>query len=159
MLIYTVDVDLTVSLLKNLSIGYFILVVLLHFCDKIFMGLKWNFLLKAFEIKIPIRLPVLAYLRSRVLNFVIPAGIDIDAYKVYYIKKFTNRITETIASVLTERLIGAISSLSFISLFIYFPSKYHNFKGLYIITAMGFIAFSIISIAVFFFDPIFCELK
>jgi uncharacterized protein (TIRG00374 family) len=149
LLIRKANIDALTDLLKDISIGYFIVVVFIHFIDKVFMGFKWNYLLKIFGVQLSVRLPILAYLRARVFNIFTPAGIGIDIYKVLFLKKYTNNTTNIIASVFIERLIGAVSTIAFVSLLLYFPLTHFQITTPFLATTLGVALFLVISIIIY----------
>ncbi len=109
------------ALLANVSVPLFACVVLLALIDVVLMGLKWNLLLKSFDIVIGNGAAVLAYLRSRVFAFLAPSTLGVDAYKVYFLTKYHDcRVAPVASSILVERTLGLLAALAIASLLLGF---------------------------------------
>jgi uncharacterized protein (TIRG00374 family) len=125
------------SLLANVSLPLFAVVVLLAVTDVVLMGLKWNLLLKAFHVSLSNIDAVLAYLRSRLFAFVAPSTLGVDAYKVYFLTKYYYCAVASVASsILVERTLGLLAALALASLLLGFS-----------LTAMGVDDFSSFALA------------
>jgi uncharacterized protein (TIRG00374 family) len=125
------------SLLANVSLPLFAVVVLLAVCDVVLMGLKWNLLLKAFDVSLGNIDAVLTYLRSRLFAFVAPSTLGVDAYKVYFLTKYYHCAVAPVASsILVERSLGLLAALALASLLLGFS-----------LTAMGVDDFSSFALA------------
>ncbi len=125
------------SLLANVSLPLFSVVVLLAVSDVVLMGLKWNLLLKAFDVSLSNIDAVLTYLRSRLFAFFAPSTLGVDAYKVYFLTKYYHCAVASVASsILVERSLGLLAALALASLLLGFS-----------LTAMGVDDFSSFALA------------
>lgn len=147
-LLRMIDINTAIELLSKVSVPFFAIVVFICTFDKVFMALKWNFLLRVFRIQVPFWVPIIAYLRGKVFVLVTPLGLGMDAYKTYYLKEHNVPVIKTVSSILIERSLGAVSSLAVVSLLL--PLSLHKlqipFQNLLIIG--GFLSFIGISVVV-----------
>ncbi len=119
-LVVIADVGEIVATLKKVSLVWFVLGTGLVVLDQAFMGAKWNILLRALGVRPPFFAAIIAYFRGGAFKYIVPSTIGIDGYKVYYIAKRHGSRADVLASVLVERFFGAISSLLFVTLSVYF---------------------------------------
>ncbi len=119
-LIQLIEIDQVISLFKGANLSWFSLAVGIIIFDQVFMGVKWNVLLRALNINVSVYIPVIAYLRGRAFKFIIPSTLGIDAYKAFYLKKYHNRTSDVVASIVVERFLGIISSVLIIAILLYF---------------------------------------
>lgn len=145
----TINANLLISLFSKISIPFLIVTLIIMITDKVIMGIKWNLLLHVFNVKVPFSLPIITYLRGKVFHLFIPLNIGMDAYKTYYMKKFSSSTVHIVSSIFVERFVGAVSSLAIISILIYFPLSKFEVAHLHFITFMGFLFFVGISISLF----------
>ncbi len=142
-----------VQTFQNVSIGYFIVVFLLIIADKIIMGLKWNILLRLYDVKVPYYVPVIAYLKGRVFPVFTPSNIGIDVYKVYYVRKYNNSLSKIVSSIFIERFIGMLSSLAMISLMLSFSLRLFDIPYKEVLIGAGYFLFITITFFIFFIIP------
>jgi len=57
-----VDVDEFYEILTNISVAFLGITMFVSMADKIFMGFKWQYLLQAFTIQVPLSVPIIAIL-------------------------------------------------------------------------------------------------
>ena len=126
-IVLLIDVSQFIELLSQISIPYFLLIVLIVIIDQALMGVKWNILLHVFKVNVPLRVPVLAYLRGRIFTFVAPTTVGIDAYKLYCVRKYHNKSSAIISSIVVERSFGILSSLAIVLLLLPFSIQVFNF--------------------------------
>lgn len=142
-IILLIDVNQFIDLIRQVSVPFFLLVLLIVIFDQAFMGAKWNFLLHIFKVKVPPWVPVLAYLRGRIFMFVAPSSLGLDAYKLYCIRKYHRKLSPIISSIVIERSFGILSSLGIVLLLL--PFSIHVFDFDYkdyviLISISGFIS-------------------
>lgn len=142
-----IDVDQFIELMGQISIPFFLLVLLVVIFDQGFMGAKWNFLLHVFNVKVPFWVPVLAYLRGRIFMFVAPSSLGLDAYKLYCVRKYHKKSSPIVSSIIIERSFGMLSSLAIVLLLL--PFSIHVFDFAYkdyivLISITGFIALCLV---------------
>jgi len=91
--------------------------------DYVLMGVKWNLLLRAFQVRVPWHVPVAAYFRGQVFTLFVPSIFGMDAYRAYYLKQRGVRLLSTLSSIFVERFVGMLSSLSMICLLLPFALR------------------------------------
>ena len=137
-----IDVTQFIELLSQISIPFFLLILLTVIFDQALMGAKWNILLHVFKVDVPFWVPVLAYLRGRIFTFVAPTTFGIDAYKLYCIRKYHKKSSAILSSIVMERSFGILSSLAIILLLLPFSIHVFDFPykdSIIIISIGGFI--------------------
>jgi len=137
---WQVDLSETASLLSRLSIPLFLAVITIGLADQLFLGLKWNLLLRVMDVRVPVSVPIVAYLRARVFKLVVPSSLGVDAYKAYYLRRFSATYSAVISSIVIERLFGMLSSLLVIMTFAYFwltPLEVPNHTELSVLGIVG----------------------
>ncbi len=137
-----IDVNQLFELMSNISVGGFIVVVIVVIFDQAFMGAKWNLLLRVFHVKVPFSVPVMAYLRGRIFTFIAPSSLGIDAYKLYCVRKYHKQSAPIVSSIIVERSFGMLSSIAIVLLLL--PISIHAFEFAYkeyieLISIIGFI--------------------
>ncbi len=142
-----IDVNQLIELMRNISVNYFIAVVLVVIFDQAFMGAKWNFLLHVFNVRVPFWVPVIAYLRGRVFLFVAPSNLGIDAYKFYCIRKYYKKSAPIVSSIVVERFFGMLSSIAIVLILLPFSIHAFDFdhkEYIGLISMAGFIVLCLI---------------
>ncbi|MBN1493537.1 MAG: flippase-like domain-containing protein [Candidatus Omnitrophica bacterium] len=136
LLVRLVDFRELVDVFSGVSWGFAVLVLLTCILDLAVMGSKWNILLYAFGIRVPVRMPVIAYFTGRGFSFFLPSTIGIDSYKTYFmVKHKAGDIPSVLSSIIVERTIGMVSSFGIISLLlpfsipVVFPGNNMNWWG------------------------------
>jgi len=142
-----IDVHQFIELMKQISIPFFFVVILVVIFDQAFMGAKWNFLLHVFKVDVPYWVPILAYLRGRIFMFVAPSSLGLDAYKLYCVRKYHKKSSPIISSIVIERSFGILSSLAIVLLLL--PFSIHIFDFAYkdyivLISITGFISLCLV---------------
>jgi uncharacterized protein (TIRG00374 family) len=136
-----IDVRTVIALFSGISILFFAITVFICTFDKIFMGIKWNLLLRFFDVKVPLFVPIIAYLRGKVFYLFTPLGLGMDAYKAYYLKEYDAPVSQVVLSIFVERVLGAISSISIILILLHFSLGQINLPHANMITAAGIMVF------------------
>ena len=137
----------------NVSIVYFVIVFSVHMGDKIIMGLKWNILLKLYNVNVPCYVPIIAYLKGRIFPIFTPSNIGIDVYKAYYLKKYNNSLSNIVSSIFIERFIGMLSSLAMISLMLPFAINLFDIPYKKTFVVLGYLLFFIITVFIIYIIP------
>lgn len=123
LLLQFVDLRSVFLMLKGANLYWFFLGVAIVIADQIFMGLKWNILLRVLGVKVSSYVPIVAYLRGRAFKYIVPSTLGIDAYKTFYLKKYHKETGTIVTSIVIERFFGIISSLMLVALLFYFFAK------------------------------------
>jgi len=123
LLLLFIDLNSVFLMLKGANIYWFLLGVLIVFADQVFMGIKWNLLLRALGVKVSAYVPIVAYLRGRAFKYVVPSTLGVDAYKTFYLKRYNENTGGIVTSIVIERFFGILSSLMLVALLFYFFAK------------------------------------
>ncbi len=121
------DLDQFLELINNISWPYFLLVICIVIFDQGFMGLKWNILLRLFQVMVPLWVPVLTTLRGRIFTLLAPSSLGLDAYKAYTIQKYHSNTSSIVSSIIIERGFGMLSSIAIVLLLLPFSVGIFNF--------------------------------
>ena len=88
--------------------------------DYAIMGAKWNILLRVYDVRVRVVVPIGAYFRSQVFTLFIPSVLGMDAYRAYVLKRHGGRLLSVVSSIFVERFVGMLSSLAVIGLLLPF---------------------------------------
>ena len=77
--------------------------------NTVISAFKWQLLLRADGIRIPLRSLVSSYLVGSFFNIFLPSNIGGDAYRIYDVAQFSKRTAHSFASVLADRLSGFVA--------------------------------------------------
>ncbi len=122
-----IDFDQFLELIDDISWPYFLLVICIVIFDQAFMGLKWNILLRIFQVMVPIWVPILTTLRGRIFTLLAPSNLGIDAYKTYAMKNYHSNTSSIVSSIIIERGFGMLSSIGIVLLLLPFSVGILNF--------------------------------
>jgi glycosyltransferase 2 family protein len=113
-LLYTVDFgDMTGSLAG--SNGYYLLAAfLVALGDRLIMAFKWNILLRAKNIHIPLPRITGTYWISSFLGLFLPATVGADAIRAYAVYKGGQKGRDIVSSIVIERIFGILALLIFV---------------------------------------------
>jgi hypothetical protein len=110
-LFWLTDVRSLARLIASAAPAYFIAAVALSFVDRLFMGWKWNVLLKAKGIGQAWGSVSRTYLTASFFSIFIPVGISGDIYRVLALGKENGAAVHVTASVILERFIGILAAV------------------------------------------------
>ena len=113
-LLSTVDLQQTITALQH-SNGYFLLVALVvALVDRVLMAYKWNILLKAKGIRIPLLNLTATYIKTTFLGLFLPATVGGDALRAYAVSKQGVSGNDVVSSIVVERALGFIALFIFV---------------------------------------------
>ncbi|MBE3092189.1 MAG: flippase-like domain-containing protein [Chloroflexi bacterium] len=98
------------SLLKNVNLYYFILLLALITCDRIFMAYKWHLLLRIKDMSISVFSVIRTYYIATFIGFFLPTTVGGDMVRVLKLRSEKRRGTDVLSSVILERILGFIAS-------------------------------------------------
>ena len=98
------------SLLKNVNLYYFILLLALITCDRIFMAYKWHLLLRIKDMSISVFSVIRTYYIATFIGFFLPTTVGGDIVRVLKLHREKRRGTDVLSSVILERTLGFIAS-------------------------------------------------
>ncbi len=113
-LLYTIDLREIADIVSRCDFTYVLLAYFIAICDRVLMAYKWNILLKAKGIRIPLINITGTYLISTFLGLFLPATIGGDALRAYAVSKEGHSATNVISSIIIERALGFIALFIFV---------------------------------------------
>ncbi|HWP91066.1 MAG TPA: lysylphosphatidylglycerol synthase transmembrane domain-containing protein [Thermodesulfobacteriota bacterium] len=113
-LLYTIDLGEIADIVSRCNFTYVLLAYFIALCDRVLMAYKWNILLKAKGIRIPLINITGTYLISTFLGLFLPATIGGDALRAYAVSKEGHSATNVISSIIIERALGFIALFIFV---------------------------------------------
>jgi glycosyltransferase 2 family protein len=95
--------------LSGANVWFIALMVLVCNADRVLMAYKWNLLLKAKGLRLPLISAVSAYYKSTFWGSLFLPTVGADAVRIFEVSKQTGRVEDLVSSVVLERLFGLIS--------------------------------------------------
>lgn len=136
LIVWLIHLAQTANLVEALAGANLILiglVLLVANVDRVLMAYKWNLLLRAKQINLPLIGVVAAYYKASFWGNMILPSIGADAIRIFEVSKRTKKPGDIISSVIIERIIGllAITIVGFIGLVIFSLTIGRNW-GIYV---------------------------
>lgn len=105
--------------LAQLDLRPLALVFVLLFCNTLISAWKWQILLRADGIHVPLKRLFVSYLVGTFCNIFLPSNIGGDAYRIYDVSRLSANPASSLASVFADRLSGfvAVAVLALVSSF------------------------------------------
>jgi hypothetical protein len=113
-LFITFDLRRTWELVSSANIFFLGLALIIAFADRVVMAYKWNILLIAKGISLPLPSVTASYLTSSFLGLFLPATVGADGLRAYAVAKMGEKMSYVVSSILLERVIGLVALLVFI---------------------------------------------
>lgn len=107
----TADFGRIAAVARQSAIGFLLLALLMALADRVIMAYKWNILLQAKHIHVPLQDAVGIYLISTFLGLFLPATVGGDAIRAVALAQRGYRTEDVLSSILVERIWGAASLL------------------------------------------------
>lgn len=144
-----VDFGESLKILQSAKLYILIFALLFLFLDRVVMSYRWDMLLKAKNIIIPIIQLIKIYFLSSFWGNFLPSSIAPDVVKVYVVSKYTANTSDALSSILVDRIIGLFSLaivalLSLLAILFLFDMEV-NRKFLWVI----FIVFTLVTLLAF----------
>ncbi len=108
-LLNQIELEEVTAVATSGSISFILIAYALGIVDRILMAYKWNILLKAKAIHIPLTNLTITYITTTFLGLFLPATVGADALRAYAIAKEGHRTTAVVSSIIIERIIGLIA--------------------------------------------------
>ncbi len=110
-LLYYKNVDIETFTRKFANLNYWLLAPIFVFLvfNTVISAYKWQLLLKADNIHVPLKSLVISYYIGSFFNCFMPSNIGGDAYRIYDVAKQSKRAAEGFASVFAERFTGVVA--------------------------------------------------
>jgi len=103
-----VDVGEAWQALRGINLPLFGLAFLLFALSLILRSYRWRFLLEAVDVHMPVHRLVYLYFAGVFFNTFLPSGFGGDAIKMYELNRYSKKGSESISTVLMDRLTGII---------------------------------------------------
>ena len=104
-----VDLGEVRTIFTETRLDYVALLFAMLLLNTVISAFKWQLLLRADGIRIPLRSLVSSYLVGSFFNIFLPSNIGGDAYRIYDVAQFSKRTAHSFASVLADRLSGFVA--------------------------------------------------
>jgi hypothetical protein len=114
LLVFTIDFGDQRGTLARADVRFLFLAFFWAMCDRVLMAYKWNNLLRAKSIHIPLLNITGTYLTSTFLGVFLPATVGGDAIRAYAVSKEGHRAGDVISSIILERLLGTAALFIFV---------------------------------------------
>ena len=141
-LVTLIDKQELLDTFKNVKVEYVIVALFLLVTQVALSSLKWKFILRADDVKLPYGFLLKTYLIGNFISLFLPSSIGGDVYRIIALKGQDQGLAKSTSSVLFDRMTGlfALLSISLIS-YLFLPDS--SYKGylllVYILGIMGFI--------------------
>lgn len=112
-LFYFLDTASLTTALKNIKVGYLLLAFAIVIGNRILMPVKWNLLLRSSGVSLPHFQAIRLYTIASFLGLVLPPTVGADSIRSYYMKQRGIKLSDTVASIVIERVFGLIVLLVF----------------------------------------------
>lgn len=111
LLISWIDTETLIKTLKEADVKYLMIAFFLMIISRLLMPIKWNILLRSQNHEITWKNAINIYYVSSFFGIFLPATVGGDALRSLYTQKFGVKIKDTLASIIVERLVGAITTV------------------------------------------------
>ncbi len=112
-LIYFLDFNSLGSAAKEIDFYYLVLAFFMVIGNRILMPIKWNLLLKARGIQLSSWQAIRIYTIASFLGLVLPPTLGADSIRGFYLKKAGIDLSDAVASIVIERVLGLVVLLIF----------------------------------------------
>ncbi len=112
-----IDLAKVKSILFNINPIFMLLLFFILLINTFISSYKWQIILKADSINIPLKTLVASYLVGTFFNIFLPSNIGGDVYRVYDISQQGSRMVNSFASVFADRFSGFIALVTLGMLF------------------------------------------
>jgi hypothetical protein len=111
-----IDFPKFLEIVSRANPGWLIAAVMLMFLGIVIRAKRWQILLDAIDISVPLKELIAIYFVGFMFNNLLPSGIGGDAMRAVEMHHHTKRTTDTVTSILLERFLG-LSTLQAIGAF------------------------------------------
>lgn len=112
-LVYFLDTDSLAEAARGVNGGYVLIAFVMVILNRIIMPFKWNLLLRARSIRLSHYDAIRIYTISSFLGIVLPPTVGADSVRGYYTKQAGIPLSDAIASIVIERMLGLVVLLLF----------------------------------------------
>lgn len=108
---HKINITELITCLKKINPLIFLLCIFLYALSQVISSYRWKLLLKARKIQVPLRRLVSFYFVGMFFNIFLPTLIGGDVMRSYDLSRYTKKISDSVASIFTERFIGFLALL------------------------------------------------
>ncbi len=105
-LIWVLDVEASLQALRQIDLGYFAIAFLLYQLTLMIRAKRWGSLLEAVSIEVPYHRLLYLYYVGTFFNTFLPSAFGGDAIKMFELGRYTQRVSESVGTVLVDRVAG-----------------------------------------------------
>lgn len=113
-LFYFVDVGEMAQTIAQSNPYWVLLAYAIGIVDRVIMAYKWNLLLRAKNITIPLLNTTTTYLSSTFFGLFLPATVGGDAFRILFVKREGHDASDVTSSIVIERILGMIALMAFV---------------------------------------------
>lgn len=115
---YTIDTRMLLEVLRNANPGWLALAVVVMFITVIVRAWRWQILLTSIGVPVSLAELTAIYLIGFLFNNLLPSGLGGDAIRGVEINRYSERVSDTITSLVVERFLGlfALQTIALIAL-------------------------------------------
>ncbi|MDY6843420.1 MAG: lysylphosphatidylglycerol synthase transmembrane domain-containing protein [Thermodesulfobacteriota bacterium] len=126
-LVIYIDMSKFFDLVKSINVSLYLMAVLIFLMSQLLSPFRWQLLLKSKEVIVSYQKLLKFYFVGMFFNLFLPSNIGGDVVKVYDLYRYTSKGTESVASVLVDRLTGVMGLTTI--LFIAYIGYYREIPG------------------------------
>jgi len=108
LLFHLFDLSESWAALQQMDLFYFAGAFALFLLTMVLRGLRWRFFLNALQVPVPLHRLVYLYLAGTFFNTFLPSGFAGDAGKAYELARYSHRGSDSLSTVLMDRLSGLV---------------------------------------------------
>ena len=108
LLLREIGLQETLGKLLQVHPGYLLAALVVALLGVVVRGYRWQVLLSALEIEVPLRQLVALYFIGFLFTNVLPTGFGGDPIRMYELSRYTHRTAESAGTVLADRFFGLI---------------------------------------------------
>ncbi len=106
LLFFKIDFRQFLQVLSTSRIGYLVAAALLMIAGTALRAVRWQVLLSALSIRVPLSRLVSLYFVGAFFNLIMPSGLGGDAIKMVELSRSTGKVPEAIGTTLVDRAVG-----------------------------------------------------
>lgn len=156
-LVYNADLDKIIQVLRNTDSGYFGLALLAFLAALFLFALRWKILLNYIDVRLGFMQLTGFYFIGYFFNNFLPTMIGGDVSRIFFAAKETGKRTEMIGTVLLERILGILATLTLASVSLIWALPYFDSSAevliitFFLFAMVGFILLNLLNVRLFQF--------
>lgn len=149
-LVYLADINKILSTLKVVNVKYFGLALLLFLLGVTLLSKRWQILLNQVKIHTKFNQLVNYYFIGFFFNNFLPTTIGGDVSRAYNIAKVSGKKTYSIGTILLERIMGLLATLTLASVSMFWVMQYFHTPRIIVLTIafLGLIIFVLLNLLI-----------